>query len=847
MNRRRGAQTQRRSSCLTLFVVLCLAFAPRTFADQEHEFTYDARQMAEKPKSVHLAGTFNGWSRDATPMKQTVQDVWTVTLELPEGNHLYKFVLDGNKWVNDPTADKALEIDDGHGGMNSGVMVGPDARKLPPPKPNHIQTSGIVFDPSSAADCDAPAPGTLRLRLRAQAGDVEYVTVLHRPADAPPGNDVQVMQLSRLQQHGGYDLFGGLIRRDAKALKYQLGLQDGSAYTTVTASGINEDPSRGNPFDYGRSFEAQLRPRFTTPDWAKHAVWYQIFPERFRNGDESNDPGDKWFERKIRWTSDWWKTQPGETPGDENFYKGEGNVWKRRYGGDIQGVKQALPYLRQLGVTAIYFNPVFEAESMHKYDTADYRHIDDNFGVREQLPLDGETDDPATWKWSKSDRLFLEFVEDAHRQGFKVILDGVFNHVGRAHPFFQDVVRNGKASKYADWFEIEAWPDQLPAKEADFGKPGGLRFKAWDKSSGHLPVLRKDPKLGLHAPVRDHIFAITKRWLAPDGDPSKGIDGWRLDVPGDIPHPFWIEWRKVVKSTKPDAYISGEIWTWAQPWLNNGDQFDAVMNYRFAVAVQDFFVNEKKAISVTEFNARNIEQEFNYPFQVALVQQNLFDSHDTDRFASMFMNPDRAYDAQNRPQDNAADIGYDPKKPGEREWARNRQAVAFQMSCLGAPMIYYGNEAGMWSPDDPSNRQPMVWKELEPYDDLQVKFDQRHFEFYQRVIAIRAALEPLRLGFFRPVLIDDARNIYAFARELDQKVVYVVINRNDSPATVELPVNGVTGFIDWMDAESVEVKQDSGARPAPSPRSGARQISSNGGKLTVELKPFGTAILAAQQ
>jgi glycosidase len=378
-----------------------------------------------------------------------------------------------------------------------------------------------------------------------------------------------------------------------------------------------------------------------------------------------------------------------------------------------------------------------------------------------------------------------------------------------------------------------------------------LQFKAWDGPNGHLPVFKKDPKLGLAKGPRAHIMAITKRWLAPDGDPTKGIDGWRLDVPGDIPHPFWIDWHKVVRAAKPDAYISGEIWTWAQPWLNNGDQFDAVMNYRFAEPVQQFFVNQKTAISPSTFNARLVELEMNYPLQVAQVQQNLFDSHDTDRAASMYVNPDRPYDGQNRIQDNAADIGYDPRKPNDTERARFRQAVAFQMSFLGAPMIYYGDEAGMWGPDDPSNRQPMIWKDLQPYDDPQVKFDQSLFDCYQRAIAVRAALPALQTGFYHPLLIDDSRGVIAFARDLDRTSVIVVINRSNGEQSVDVPVDakGEIGLIDWMSPDSVGITQSSDkpdARPIASLKTDATPIMARDGKLAVELQPYQTMILSAK-
>jgi cyclomaltodextrinase / maltogenic alpha-amylase / neopullulanase len=185
------------------------------------------------------------------------------------------------------------------------------------------------------------------------------------------------------------------------------------------------------------------------PDWAKDAVWYQIFPERFRNGDSSNDPGEHWYENLIPWTADWWQThvEHGEVAGQENFYRGHGNVWRRRYGGDIQGLIESLPYLRELGVNALYLNPVFKAESMHKYDAGDFRHIDDRFGFKGDIDeLEGETDDPATWQWTRTDLLFLECLDEAKRQGFRVIIDGVFNHTGREHYAFQDVLRHGKVT-----------------------------------------------------------------------------------------------------------------------------------------------------------------------------------------------------------------------------------------------------------------------------------------------------------------------------------------------------------------------------------------------------------------
>lgn len=828
--------TSRRTMFLTLMFVFVLTAAAPAQTTTPQKFEFDARNLPEKPQRVNLAGSFNGWSTSATPMADRGDGVWETELSLTDGVYYYKFVVNGDQWKNDPKSDKELEVPDGYGGVNSAVLIGLDVRKLPPPKPNHINADALLFNPRDTADANGVDSKRLRLRLRAQAEDVQSVAVVGLTPDD------KIIPLTRFATERGFDVFGGLV--DVSAWKHpQAGfvflLQDGSSVGRLAPQGFQEGTD--NPVSQGFPIPA---PAFETPEWAKHAVWYQIFPERFRNGDPSNDPGDADFENLLPWTADWWENHPqhGEAAGQANFYTGEGNVWKRRFGGDIQGVREKLPYLRRLGVNAIYFNPVFEGDSMHKYDASDFRHIDDNFGVKGDLPVEGETDDPATWQWSESDKVFLEFIQEAHRQGFKVVIDGVFNHVGQSHPFFQDVLKNGKDSKYADWFEIIDW-----GTGGTPGEPGGIQWRAWDRDNGHLPVFKKDPDKGLAPGPYAHIMAITERWLAPDGDPSKGIDGWRLDVPGDIPHPFWIEWRKVVKAAKPDAYITGEIWDWAQPWLQ-GDQFDAVMNYRFAVAAQQFFVNEEQAISPSEFNSRLNEMIFAYPLQVALVQQNLFDSHDTDRLLSMFVNPDLPYDGANRIQDNGPN--YDKSPPTDEHYTRARQAVTFQMTFLGAPMVYYGNEAGMFSPDDPSNRKPMWWPDLEPFDNPKFKFNEAFFDHHRRAIAARNQLPALRTGFFRPLVIDDDRGIYGFVRELDGERVYVIMNRAAEPATIEFDVDAADAvLIDWMNPDHAELRDPADsradARSTLAVKSDAKPLQTRDGKATIQLPPYGTAVLSA--
>lgn len=795
---------------LAVLITASAAFA-QSAGEYAHEFIF---KPTNNPTKVSVAGDFNNWSQDANPMTRADDGTWHAKLNLSEGVHQYKLVVDG-QWTTDPAGDKSLESDDNYGGKNSGVMVGPDVRKAPPPKPDAINAQYLFFKPE-AGDADVVSPHLLRLRFRAQAGDVESVVVQINAEGKP----AKTQAMHKIGAANGLDIFATLVQIDAPQVSYDFVLQDKQFAT-------HYGPDAGNT---AGKFTVEMKPKFETPDWAKSAVWYQIFPERFRNGDASNDPQEHDYERVVPWTGNWWKAQPGETPGDENFYKGTGNVWKRRYGGDVQGLIESLPYLKKLGINAIYLNPMFEADSMHKYDTTDYRHIDDNFGFKGDLAAQhGETDDPKTWKWSKSDKLFLDFVRQAHEQGFKVILDGVFNHVGRSNWAFQDVLKNGKQSKYADWFDVRDWNQPI-------------KYIAWDRGSepsddGALPVFKKDDKLGLVHGPREHIFAITQRWLAPDGDPSKGVDGFRLDVPGDIPHPFWVEWRKIVKTAKPDAYISGEVWTWAQPWLK-GDEFDAVMNYRWADAAQKFFVNQKPAMKPSEFNQYLSEIAYNYPFQVSLVQQNLFDSHDTDRFASMFVNPDLVYDATNRLQDNGPK--YKADKPTPEMYQRMRQAVACQMGFVGAPMIYYGDEAGMWSPDDPSNRQPMTWPEMK-FDDPKVGFDREQFQFYQRAIAAREKLKPLQLGFFHPIAMDDSAGVYAFQRDLGDEHAYVVLNRSAQERTVKVAVAEKDGkLVNWLDEKQAAMVQSGNDRPK---LEAVKDSAIQDGGISITLKPYESAIL----
>jgi cyclomaltodextrinase len=555
----------------------------------------------------------------------------------------------------------------------------------------------------------------------------------------------------------------------------------------------------------------------SVPQWAKEAVWYQIFPERFRNGDPGNDPkaSDAGVQNRewhiSPWTSDWYKLQPWEKKPSSNFYD---VVFDRRYGGDIEGIITKLPYLKKLGVNAIYLNPVFESNSLHQYNTANYIHIDHNFGPDPEGDLKTmaleNSEDPSTWHWTAADELFLHFLTEAHRAGMRVIIDGVFNHVGTDFWAFKDVVKNQQNSKYKDWFVVKNWdnPATKDTNEFDYGAWWGVKS---------LPVFGKDSVLGLVHGPREHVFEVTKRWMAPNGVAADGIDGWRLDVPNEIPHPFWKDWRKIVKGLKPDAYIVGEIWDEATPWLQ-GDEFDAVMNYEFARAVVKFFINDKMSISPTQFDSTLAAVRASYPQEINYVLQNLIDSHDTDRLPSMIINPDRRYDDRNSPRWNP---GYNVRKPTPAEIRRQKLIALFEMTYLGAPMVYYGDEAGMWGADDPDDRKPMLWSDL-VYEnetscpvksctrpDDQNVFDDSLFAFYSKLIHERVANDALTLGDYKTLVADNSRKIFVFERKYENDVAIVGFNLSEAEQPVTLGVGGEAGaFWDVLSSQIIEKKGD---------------------------------------
>jgi glycosidase len=530
------------------------------------------------------------------------------------------------------------------------------------------------------------------------------------------------------------------------------------------------------------------------PEWTKDAIWYQVFPERFCNGrpasnprlaDFTDQPIPGW--RVMPWGHDWYGQQPWERKRGDFFR----SVFARRYGGDLIGLREKLDYLQDLGVNSLYLNPVFHAASLHKYDATSLHHIDptlgpDRAGDLRALAAARETEDPATWIWTAADRYFIDLVREIHRRGMRVILDGVFNHTGREFFAFRDLLARGRASHYRDWYKIKAWTED-----------GTFSYDGWF-GHGALPEFAQ-AKGDLAPPVRRYLFDITRRWMDPDGDgdPADGIDGWRLDVAFCVPHGFWRKWRKLVKGVNPEAYTTAEIVTLAPDYLR-GDEFDAVMNYEWLYAVLGFFTLHEGALSADAFRRRLERIRRAYPREIAFGLQNLLDSHDVGRVLTMLENRFPPFERFaeyfecSRVKDRPTLV---TTRPGAAARQVLRQLAVFQAVFVGAPMIYYGTEVGLWGANDPCDRQPMLWPDVEHAPEArtlgggvplrQRRPDRGLFRHFQKCFRLRRGQPALRRGRLSWLPTGHPR-VTAFARRLDGQELVCVFNAGDEAAEFPL-------------------------------------------------------------
>ena len=442
-----------------------------------------------------------------------------------------------------------------------------------------------------------------------------------------------------------------------------------------------------------------------TPEWARDAIFYQIFPDRFARSLSVPKPSN---------LDDW-----GAPP-----------TWHAYQGGDLIGVVERLDYLKDLGVNAIYFTPIFQSASNHRYHTHDYEKVDPMLGGNDAL---------------------RRLIDAAHAKGIRVVLDGVFNHASRGFFQFHDILENGAESAYLDWFGVSGFPLNAYDREK------APSYKAW----WGLPAL---PKFNTDTPaVREFLWNIGRKWV------EFGVDGWRLDVPNEIDDDgFWQEFRRRVRAINPEAYIVGEVWTESPRWLNHGDMWDAVMNYPFTRACLAFFVGptiDEEILRTTSlfpvgpgdaltFRSR-IERLIGlYPWSVTSVMLNLLGSHDMARLLSV--------------------------SRGDRSAVR--LATLFQMTYPGAPSIYYGDEVGLEGAHDPDNRRAFPWHRTDSWDN-----DLLH-EF-QRLIALRHEHASLRRGTY--TILHAGDDVFVHARQSPEETIVVAFNVSTATRRIDLSLQGL--------------------------------------------------------
>lgn len=574
------------------------------------------------------------------------------------------------------------------------------------------------------------------------------------------------------------------------------------------------------------------------PQWAADVIWYEIGVERFRNGDPSNDPiaadivgaypgfvPEGWA--VTPWTHDWYAPDVYDK-GFENkkdFYgnaltKMADKVQIRRYGGDLQGVLDKIDYLDSLGVTAIYFRPLNDAPSLHKYDARNWRHIDRNFGpnpTKDKATMAAETpENPATWQWTEADKMLLNVIDKLHERGIRVILDYSWNHTGQTFWAWKDVVKNQEKSAYQDWYWIDAF-DNPETPENEF------KYHGW-VGVATLPELRETKKQedaykveafegNLYSDAaKQHIFNVSKRWLDPDGDgnPADGVDGFRLDVAGEMPLGFWREYRQFVRSINPEAYLLGEIWweKWPDKLLDpepflKGDVFDAVMNYRWYRATRHFFNQSPNPIAASELidSLNRFSGNLRTPNNYAMM--NYTGGFDTPRLLTSLFNKTK-YKYQCKAHENP---NYKIHKPDATTYQTLKLLLAQQYTYVGAPHIYAGDEMGMWGADDPSCRKPLIWEDYD-FDDEKVhptgekrptdkvEFDRDVFSYFQKLIKIRKGNPVFVNGDIEFIPIDE--EVLAYRRFDGSKNAFAVFNNGNDAKIISIPTIATGDFKDAL-------------------------------------------------
>lgn len=482
------------------------------------------------------------------------------------------------------------------------------------------------------------AHNQIKVRFRTPREEVKMVILIYNdPYNyGQDGWEQLCMEMHTRHTDDMYDWWEETITIESRRFMYhfELHTKDGEVYH-YSEAGLDKEWEVGYQFNLPFSHVDEI---FTYPKWIDDTVWYQVFPERFATSDQ------EMFKT--------WHT--GDVKNEET------------YGGDIRGIISKLDYIKELGANAIYFTPIFAADSSHKYDTVDYFKIDPQFGTEED---------------------FKDLIKEAHDRDIKIMLDGVFNHTSKNHKYFQDVVEKKQDSEYRDWFYIndyENLEESLNWNDSKFREMNTYNTFAYTPNMPKLNVANNA--------ARSYILKAVEYWT------EMGIDGWRLDVANEVHHSFWKEFKKRVVAINPDIYIVGEIWHDSITWLR-GDEFHAVMNYKYTNAIIDYFF--KRKITKEQFENRVVRTQMEYTQQINNAAFNLFDSHDTVRVK------------------NQCNFNSDAQKLG----------TVFLLTQNGTPCIYYGTEIGLDGYEDPNNRKLMIWDES--------KWDKELYNFYKEIIRVR--------------------------------------------------------------------------------------------------------------
>ena len=579
----------------------------------------------------------------------------------------------------------------------------------------------------------------------------------------------QRLSMTRVETRDEFDYYAYELQLDDEKVSYYFEIVNGSLSGFFDVRG-----PVGEPAEY---YNFVIIPGFKTPDWAKGAVMYQIYVDRFCNGDPTNDVQTDeycYINEPVHRVEDWYR------------YPAAMDV-REFYGGDLQGVLEKMDYLQNLGVEVIYFNPLFVSPSNHKYDIQDYDYIDPHFGkiVREEGELlpPGQKENRFAGKYitrvtdkenlEASNALFAKVVEEAHKRGMKVILDGVFNHCGS----FNKWMDRERIYENAEGYEKGAYvsADSPYRNYFDFKDCNRWPYnETYDGWWGHntLPKLNYENSRELF----EYVLHIGKKWVSP----PYNADGWRLDVAADLGHSpefnhyFWQEFRKAVKEANPNAIILAEHYGNTRDWLQ-GNEWDTVMNYDAFMEPVTWFLTgmEKHSDDFREDLLGNADSfwgamrhhcaSFSMPsLQVAM---NELSNHDHSRFLTR----------TNHKVGRTGTLG-----PQAAEQGINKsvfmEGVVMQMTWIGAPTIYYGDEAGLCGFTDPDNRRTYPWG----------REDQRLISFHRDLIRLRKEYPELRTGSIKPVVSD--YNLLGYARFTKEGQTVILINNNDYPLEKDISV-----------------------------------------------------------